>query len=72
MAEIPIQRKARRNVWPIVILLLIVAAAVAWYLWSRSTTTTDTTATPRPATSLLATPVIHVAQWAPHAIRLEV
>ena len=39
MAEIPLERKPRRSVLPLVLLLLIVAAA-AWYFWSRSTVTT--------------------------------
>jgi putative membrane protein len=41
MAEIPIQRKPRRNVWPLLILLLLIVA-VAWYLWSRNASATRT------------------------------
>ena len=41
MAEIPIQRKARRSVWPLLLLLLLVLAA-AWYFWSRSAGATNT------------------------------
>ncbi len=34
MAEIPVQRKQRRSIWPL-LLLLIIALAAAWYFWSR-------------------------------------
>ena len=50
MAEIPIQRKERSRIWPLLLLLLIVAAIVAWYLWSRgagatTASTADSTVT---------------------------
>ncbi|HEY2066929.1 MAG TPA: hypothetical protein VGG84_13315 [Gemmatimonadaceae bacterium] len=35
MAEIPIQRKERSRLWPLLLLLLIVVAIVAWYVWSH-------------------------------------
>ncbi|HEY2027546.1 MAG TPA: hypothetical protein VGG78_11085 [Gemmatimonadaceae bacterium] len=50
MAEIPIQRKERSRLWPLLLLLLIVVAIVAWYVWSHHAgtpvaTTADSTVT---------------------------
>jgi hypothetical protein len=59
MADIPIQRRDRRRVWPIVLLLLIIVAIAAWWFMTNSTTTTNTTTTPQP-TSMIAAP-LHVA-----------
>ncbi len=56
MADIPIQRKDRRHVWPIVLLLIIVAAAVVWWYVANSTSTTTTNTTPAP-TSMLSAPL---------------
>lgn len=36
MAEIPIQRKERSRLWPMLLLLLLVVIAVGWYVWSRN------------------------------------
>jgi hypothetical protein len=59
MADIPIQRKDRRRVWPIVLLLIIIAAVATWWFMANSTSTTTTNTAPAP-TSLLSAP-LHVA-----------
>lgn len=51
MAEIPIQRKQGRNIWPM-ILGLLALAALAWYLLSRNDT--DDTATGRADSTAIA------------------
>jgi putative membrane protein len=43
VAEIPIQRKEGRNIWPMLIGLLLLAA-ILWYVFSRRNNTTDTAA----------------------------
>ncbi|HEV7990580.1 MAG TPA: DUF4142 domain-containing protein [Gemmatimonadaceae bacterium] len=43
MAEIPIQRKEGRNIWPMLIGLLVLLA-VLWYVFSRRNNNTDTAA----------------------------
>ena len=44
MAEIPIERKPRRSLAPLLlILLLIVLAGAAWYWWTNKNATTNTT-----------------------------
>ena len=49
MAEIPIQRKERSRLWPLLLLLLVVAAiVVGWYFWThgsgtRTASVTDST-----------------------------
>ena len=42
MADIPIQRREGRNIWPMVIGLLVLAAAL-WFIFARNTDT-DTAA----------------------------
>ena len=62
MAEIPVQRRQRRSIWPLLVLLLL-ALAVAWYFWSRqqgaagtpradSTSTTTTSLLPEGTSKL--------------------
>jgi LPXTG-motif cell wall-anchored protein len=43
VAEIPIQRKERRNIWPL-LLGLIVLAAVLWFVFARRSNTSATAA----------------------------
>lgn len=43
MAEIPIQRKERRGIWPLLIGLVAVAA-VLWFVFTRTDTTNTTAA----------------------------
>ncbi|MEO5903030.1 MAG: hypothetical protein ABIQ55_03370 [Gemmatimonadaceae bacterium] len=44
MAEIPIERKPRRSMTPLLmILLLIVIAAAGWYWWTDKNATAGTT-----------------------------
>ena len=45
VAEIPIRRKERRNVWPL-LLGLIVLAAVLWFVVARHSTNTATAVRP--------------------------
>lgn len=57
MAEIPIERKPRRSVSPLLLVLLLIVLAVAgWYLW----TTYGDTGQTGPATSS-ESPPIHTA-----------
>jgi hypothetical protein len=57
VAEIPIQRKEGRNIWPLLI-GLIVLAAVLWFVMARRNTT-DTAATVRADSTAAATsPVV--------------
>lgn len=45
MAEIPIQRKERSRLWPLLLLVLIVAAIlIGWYVWSHHGGGTQTSA----------------------------
>ena len=49
MTEIPIQRKPRRTLWPLLILLVVVLAG-SWFFWSSrvnaaATASTDSTTT---------------------------
>jgi hypothetical protein len=53
MAEIPIQRKERRRIWPVLLILLLAALLVAWYVsthraGSTGTAGADSTATMSP------------------------
>ncbi len=68
MAEIPIQRKPKRHVLPLILLLVIVIAA-AWYFWANSTTTTTAPAAAPTPTSMLGYPAAGVAFPSP-AIRV--
>ena len=53
MAEIPIERKPRRSVSPLLlILLVIVVACAAWYWWTNMRTTPTTTGSITPAAQL--------------------
>lgn len=45
MADIPIERKANRNIWPIVIGVLVLLAIIWWALNRRHDATTGTTTT---------------------------
>ena len=55
MAEIPIERKPRRSVSPLLlILLLIVIVGAAWYWWTNKNATAGTT------TSSI-TPIVQIA-----------
>jgi predicted negative regulator of RcsB-dependent stress response len=55
MAEIPIERKPRRSMTPLLlILLVIVAVAAGWYWWTNKNATAGTTTSSR-------TPVVQSA-----------
>lgn len=48
MAEIPIERKPRRSVSPLLlILLIIIIVAAAWYWWTNKNATAGTTTSSR-------------------------
>ena len=53
MAEIPIERKPRRSVSPLLlILLVIVIVGAAWYWWTNKNATPATTGSITPAVQL--------------------
>jgi multidrug resistance efflux pump len=59
MAEIPIERKPRRSVSPLLlIVLLIVIVGAAWYWWTNKNATPTTTGSVTPIVRLASVPVI--------------
>lgn len=58
MAEIPIERKPRRSVSPLLlILLIIVIVGAAWYWWTNKNATPATTGSITTSVQLASTPV---------------
>ena len=55
MAEIPIQRKEGRNIWPLLIGLLVLAA-VLWFVFARQRS--PNTAAARADSAAVATPAV--------------
>ena len=56
MAEIPIRRKERSNIWPL-LLGLLVLAAVVWFVMSRRQST-DTVAAPADSAAVVTSPAV--------------
>lgn len=63
MAEIPIERKPRRSVSPVLlILLVIVVLGAAWYWWTNKNSTAGTTTssnTPLVRLASVSVPTVH-------------
>ena len=59
MAEIPVERKPRRSVSPVLlILLVIVILGAAWYWWTnKNSTASTTTSSNTPLVRLASVPV---------------
>ena len=53
MAEIPIERKPRRSVSPLLLILLVIAiVCYAWYWWTNKNATPTTTGSITPAAQI--------------------
>ena len=69
MAEIPIERKPRRSVSPLLLVLLLIAlAAAGWYLWTTygetgQTGTTTSSATPLIQTASISVPAVQLSSF---------
>jgi multidrug resistance efflux pump len=63
MAEIPIERKPRRSMTPLLlILLLIVLIGAGWYWWTNKNAaagTTTSSITPSASVAIVSVPTIH-------------